>query len=145
MAVSFGVYGLLRKTVAAGALAGMTVETLVLYPAALAIVGWFAASPGGSAISHGLGTTLILALSGPMTAIPLAWFAVAARRLPYTVIGFLQFSSPTIVFVLGLVVFGEELRPAQLVCYMLIWAAAALFSWDLWRGRSAKEPKPVAS
>jgi len=58
--------------------------------------------------------------------------------MPYTVIGFLQFISPTVVFILGLTVFGEELRPAQLGCYILIWGAAALFSWDLLQGRKAK-------
>ena len=78
-----------------------------------------------------------------MTALPLMWFATAARRLPYTVMGFLQFSSPTIVFVLGLTVFGEELRPAQLGCYVLIWAAASLFTWELLRGRRAEEPVPA--
>ena len=70
-----------------------------------------------------------------MTAIPLMWFAVAARRLPYTTMGFLQFSSPTIVFLLGLTVFGEPLKPAQLACYVMIWAAAGLFVWDMLRGR----------
>ncbi len=135
MAVSFGLYGLVRKTVAAGALAGMTIETLVLYPAALALAAWYWMSPAGPAIGESGGRAFAIAMSGPMTAIPLAWFAVAARRLPYTVMGFLQFSSPTLVFLLGLTVFGEPLRPAQLGCYMLIWAAAALFVIDMWRRR----------
>ena len=72
-----------------------------------------------------------------MTAIPLIWFAVAARRMPYTVLGFLQFISPTIVFLIGLLVFGEELRPAQLGCFVAIWAAAGLFVWDLLHRRTA--------
>ena len=143
MAVTFGVYGLLRKTVAAGALAGLTVESMILYPAALGIVGWYWATPEGPALGQGWGTALAVAWSGPMTAIPLMMFATAARRMPYTVIGFLQFSSPTIVFVLGLTVFGEDLRPAQLACYVLIWAAAALFTWELLRGRRAEEPVPA--
>jgi len=135
MAVTFGVYGLLRKTVAAGALAGLTVESMILYPVALAIVGWYWTAPAGPALAQGWVTALAVAWSGPMTAIPLMMFATAARRMPYTVIGFLQFSSPTIVFLLGLFVFGEKLRPAQLACYVLIWAAAALFTWELLRGR----------
>jgi len=143
MAVTFGIYGLLRKTVAAGALAGLTVESLILYPVALAIVGWYWASPAGPALALGWDVALAVAWSGPMTAIPLVMFAVAARRMPYTVIGFLQFSSPTIVFVLGLTVFDEELRPAQLACYALIWAAAGLFTWELLRGRSAEAPVPA--
>jgi len=135
MAVTFGVYGLLRKTVAAGALAGLTVESMILYPVGLALAGWYWSSPAGSSITHGTGLALAIAMSGPMTAVPLMMFAAAARRMPYTVIGFLQFSSPTIVFLLGLTAFGEELHPAQLACYVLIWAAAALFTWDLIRNR----------
>jgi chloramphenicol-sensitive protein RarD len=146
MAVTFGVYGLLRKTVAAGALAGLTIESLILAPVALAIVGWFSASPAGSAMTQGWDVALAIAWSGPMTAVPLMMFATAARRMPYTVIGFLQFISPTVVFVLGLTVFGEPLKPAQLGCYVLIWAAAGLFTWDLVRSRkirAADEPAPV--
>ncbi len=143
MAVTFGIYGLLRKTVAAGALAGLTVESMILYPVALGIVGWSWATSPTPALAQGWGTALAVAWSGPMTAIPLMMFAIAARRMPYTVIGFLQFSSPTIVFLLGLTVFGEELRPAQLACYVLIWAAAALFTWELLRGRKAEEPVPA--
>src|SRR5688572_481938 len=143
MAVTFGIYGLLRKTVAAGALAGLTVETLILLPAALGIVAWHWTAPAGPALGLGWEVALAVAWSGPMTAVPLMWFAVAARRLPYTVMGFLQFGSPTIVFLLGLTVFGEELRPAQLACYVMIWAAAALFTWELLRGRKAEEPVPA--
>lgn len=143
MAVTFGIYGLLRKTVAAGALAGLTVESMILYPVALAIVGWYGATPAGTAMAQGWNVALAVAWSGPMTAIPLMWFAIAARRMPYTVVGFLQFISPTVVFVLGLTVFGEELRPAQLGCYVLIWAAATLFTWDLVRGRKTEAPVPA--
>jgi chloramphenicol-sensitive protein RarD len=138
MAVTFGIYGLLRKTVAAGALAGLTVESLILMPIALAIVAWYGHEPAGSALAQGPGLALAVAWSGPMTAVPLMLFAAAARRMPYTVTGFLQFGSPTIVFFLGLTVFDETLRPAQLACYVLIWAAAALFSWELLKGRTAK-------
>ena len=74
-----------------------------------------------------------------MTAIPLIMFAFAARRLPYTVVGFLQFSSPTIVFLLGLLVFGEKLNSAQLACFVAIWAAAALFIRDVVRDARREE------
>lgn len=143
MAVTFGIYGLLRKTVAAGALAGLTVESLILMPVALGIVAWFWGSPTGPALGQGWDIAFAVGLSGPMTALPLMWFAIAARRMPYTVIGFLQFISPTIVFLLGLTVFGEELKLAQLGCYVLIWAAAALFTWELLRGRKTEEPVPA--
>ena len=134
MAITFGLYGLLRKTVAAGALAGLTIEALLLLLPALGIAGWYAAGPQGSALGRDALETAAIVWGGPMTAVPLIWFAVAARRMPYTVIGFLQFLSPTVVFLLGLFVFGEDLRPAQLVCFVLIWAAAALFTFDLLKG-----------
>lgn len=142
MALTFGLYGLLRKTVSAGPLTGLTIESLLLLLPALGIAGWYAAGPQGSALGRDALETAAIVMGGPMTAVPLIWFAVAARRMPYTVIGFLQFLSPTVVFLLGLFVFGEELRPAQLVCFVMIWAAAALFSYDLLRGRARKRATP---
>ncbi len=121
MAVTFAIYGLVRKTVHVGPLAGMTVETLLLYPPALGIAGWFALQPGGSSMAQGWPLAGAIALGGPMTAIPLTMFATAARRMDYTVIGFLQFLSPTIVFLLGLFWFREHLQPAQLGCFVAIW------------------------
>jgi chloramphenicol-sensitive protein RarD len=135
MAITFGTYGLLRKTVAAGSLVGLTVESMILTPAALAIVGWYGLSPAGPALAQGPGVAAAVAFSGPMTAVPLLMFATAARRMPYTVIGFLQFLSPTVVFLLGLLVFGEDLHPAQLACFIAIWAAALIFTWDMLRAR----------
>jgi chloramphenicol-sensitive protein RarD len=134
IAISFGTYGLLRKTVNAGPLAGLTLETLMLAPVALAMTWWFAAQPAGSALAQGPLVAAAVVWGGPMTAVPLLMFAFAARRLPYTVVGFLQFTSPTIVFLLGLLVFGEELKPAQLACFVAIWIAALLFVWDMIRG-----------
>ena len=139
LALTFGLYGLLRKTVNAGPLAGLMVESLILAPFALATVAWFALQPVGSAMAHGPGLAASVALGGPMTAVPLILFAFAARRLPYTVIGFLQFISPTIVFLLGLFVFGEALKPAQLGCFVAIWGAALLFIWDM-----VRRTRPVA-
>ena len=145
MATSFGVYGLLRKKVAAGPLTGLTVESLILTPIALGIVWWYARTPAGSALDKGTVQMLWVALGGPLTAIPLMLFAFAARRLPYTVVGFLQFSSPTIVFLAGLFVFGEELQPAQLACFVAIWIAALIFVWDAVRGAGGGRvvPKPM--
>ena len=144
MALTFSLYGLLRKTVKAGALAGLTIESLILGPPALAIVAWYAAQPTGSALAHGPGLAAAIAFSGPMTAIPLIMFTFAARRLPYTIVGLFQFASPTIVFVLGLLVFREALKPAQLGCFVVIWTAVALFVWDILRGTRGEALNPVA-
>jgi chloramphenicol-sensitive protein RarD len=144
MAVTFGLYGLLRKTVSAGPLAGLMIESLILAPPSLAAVAWYAAGAQGSALSHGPATVAAVAFSGPMTAFPLLMFAFAARRLPYTVMGFMQFISPTIVFLLGLFVFGERLNPAQLACFVAIWCAVALFVFDILRGTRGEALNPVA-
>lgn len=139
LAGTFGMYGLLRKTVAAGALVGLTIESMILLPLVLAYLGWTEFAGGGTAFGREPLETAAILGAGLVTAIPLILFAVAARALPYTVIGFLQFSAPTMMFILGLTVFGEELKPAQLACFTAIWLAVALFSWDLWRKSRAAQ------
>lgn len=134
LAVSFGLYGLVRKMVSAGPLAGLTVEVLLLTPPSAALLVWLAMGEGLH-FGDSLGLSLVLMLSAPMTSIPLTLFAAAARLLPYTLVGFVQFSSPTIVFLIGLLVFGERLNPAQLACYVMIWLAVAIFVWDLFHSR----------
>lgn len=143
MAMTFGLYGLLKKTVKAGPLAGLTVEAMILVPFSLVIVAWYAHSPQGTALGQGWAVTAAIALSGPMTALPLLLFASATRVLTYTVMGFLQFLSPTVVFLLGLFVFGEELKPAQLACFIAIWAAAVLFTVGVLR-KPRDVPVPAA-
>ena len=142
LALSFALYGLVRKVAPVGALPGLTIETILLLPLATATAIWFAHGDGVSSFGQEVRTSLLLAGAGVLTAVPLLCFALAARRMNLSTLGFVQYLSPTIVFVLGLTVFGETLRPAQLASFVLIWAALALFSWDLWRRRagSAKPP-----
>jgi chloramphenicol-sensitive protein RarD len=141
LALSFGSYGLLRKRVPVGALPGLAVETILLIVPALAITGWYAASPQGSAFGADVQMSLLIILGGVLTAIPLWLFAVAARRMDYSTLGFIQFLSPTIVFVLGLTVFGKPLHTAELAAFIAIWTAIAVFVWDLWsRARGLRAP-----
>lgn len=144
LALSFGTYGLLRKRVPVGALPGLAVETILLLVPALALAGWYAASPPGSSFGGELGMSLLIVLGGALTAIPLWLFAVAARRMDYSTLGFIQFLAPTIVFALGLTVFGEPLHPAELAAFVAIWIAIAVFVWDLWSRARGVRP-PVAS
>ncbi len=135
LAVSFSAYGMVRKLAPVESLAGLTVESVVLQLPALALIGWYAQSQAGSAFGHDLSSSLLIAFSGVMTTVPLLMFAMAARRMDYSALGMVQFFSPTIVFFLGLFVFHEPLKPAQLGCFVLIWSAIAVFMWDLWSQR----------
>lgn len=146
LALSFGTYGLLRKQVDVGSLPGLTIESAILLLPAAGIAWWFAASAQGTAIDDSLSLTLLIAAGGALTAFPLLLFAIAARRMSYSTLGFIQFLAPTIVFILGLTVFEEELKLVQLACFILIWTAAAIFIWDLWsrRERAASPANPVS-
>ena len=142
LAVSFSAYGLVRKLAPVESLPGLTIETLILLLPAAATVGWYAQLPAGSAIGHGPGPGALLAVSGLLTGLPLLLFGMAARKMDYSTLGMTQFIAPTIVFLLGLVVFGEPLKLVQLGCFVLIWCAIAVFVWDILasaRTRSASQ------
>jgi chloramphenicol-sensitive protein RarD len=140
LAGSFAAYGLVRKLVPVGSLPGLTIETLLLSLPAIGIVLWQTAGPAQAAVGHDLNQSLLIAFSGVVTAVPLLMFAVAARRMDYSSLGFVQYLAPTMVFFIGLFVFKEPLRPIQLTSFVLIWAAVALFVWDLLARRRANPP-----
>ncbi len=131
LAASFCGYGLVRKVAPVEALAGLTIETLLLFIPGLLIIAHFSQGAGGWASEAVTKINPLLAASGIITATPLVLFATAARRMDYSTLGFVQFFSPTLVFLLGLFVFHEPLRPIQLASFVLIWAAAAMFVIDL--------------
>ena len=136
LAVTFGLYGLLRKIVAIDALGGLSVETLMLAPVAAAILASAAAS-GTDAFGRSPTTDLLLAMSGAITAVPLLMFAGAARRMPYATLGQLQYIGPTLQFVEA-VAFGEQVRAVHVVTFSLIWTGCALYAWDTLR--ATREP-----
>jgi len=131
LAFTFAFYGFVRKKAPVGAVPGLTIETLLLVLPAVIIVWLGAVSPAGSALLMGGQETPLLVASGVATAIPLLLFAVAARSMPLSTLGFVQFLSPTLSFILGLTVFGESLDATRLACFALIWSAIALYSWDM--------------
>ena len=138
LAISFSAYGLVRKQVAVESLPGLTIETLLLLIPSLAVVWLYAQSPAGSAMGRDLGSAALLMAGGAMTGIPLLLFAAAARRMNYSSLAMVQYCAPTIVFLLGVFVFNEPLRPVQLVCFVLIWVAIAVFVWDILAPRRAQ-------
>jgi chloramphenicol-sensitive protein RarD len=129
LALSFGGYGLLRKTAALGALEGLSFETMVLFPVAAAYVAWLTVHGQNAFINTDSNTTrLLLMAAGPITAIPLLLFASGARQIPLSVLGLLQYLSPTLQFLLGVWLFHEPFSADRLVGFVLIWAALALFA-----------------
>jgi chloramphenicol-sensitive protein RarD len=135
LAFSFGSYGLLKKTADVGAVEGLGVETLVLLVPAGAYVAWLAASGGSTFGSHGPGHAGLLALSGVVTAVPLLLFGAAATRVPLTTLGVLQYLAPTLQFLIGVLLYGEPMPLAELLGFVLVWVALALFTSDTLRRR----------
>ena len=134
---SFALYGLVRKQVAVGSLPGLTIESAILLLPAIGIAAWYAASPQGSAFGQDAWLSGLIIFSGVATAVPLLLFAIAARRMDYSTLGFLQYIAPTIVFFLGLFVFEQPLAPVKLLSFVLVWVAVAVFASDLWAKRRA--------
>ena len=137
LAFSFALYGLVRKLAPVAALPGLTIETLVLTPIALGWLAWGDHGPHGLVFGQAWGESLLLAAAGVITAVPLFLFAEAARRLDLSTLGFVQYLTPTLVFIIGIALFHEPLRPLQLGCFGLIWLAIALYTWDLVARRRA--------
>ncbi|MCR9181098.1 MAG: EamA family transporter RarD [Erythrobacteraceae bacterium] len=131
LAFSFAFYGLVRKQVSVGSLPGLTIESAILLLPASAIAAWYAGGPGGSSFGQDWFLSLAIVFSGVVTAVPLLLFALAARRMDYSALGFIQYLAPTIVFILGLTVFRQPLEPAKLMSFVLIWIAVAIFVYDL--------------
>jgi chloramphenicol-sensitive protein RarD len=130
LAVTFGLYGLIKKTAPLGALYGLTLETGVLLLPALAFLIWVWFQGESAFSSAGVGFDLLLAALGVITAVPLLMFGAAARRIPLTMVGLLQYIAPTCQFLLGVLVFQEPFSPSRLVGFAIIWTALALFWFE---------------
>jgi len=142
LALCFGLYGLLRKTAAVGAVVGLTVETSFMMPVAVGYLLW-ARQTGGLYLGTGDPTIDgLLVMAGVVTAVPLLCFTSAARLLSLTTLGFLQYIAPSGQFLLAVLVYGEALTTAHIVTFGCIWAALAIFSTDQIR-RSKRGPGPL--
>ncbi|WP_315763136.1 EamA family transporter RarD [Sphingomonas sp. Y38-1Y] len=134
LALSFGLYGLVRKIAPVESIEGLTVETLLLTPVALLYLFWLAGH-GGLALGGDARITALLSVAGVITAVPLLLFAAGARRLPYSVIGLLQYLAPTIQFGLAITLFGETVTTAHLICFALIWSGLGVYVLGSLRAR----------
>lgn len=139
LAGTFSLYSLLRKTVRAGAVSGLAVETAYLFIPALATIAVYHAQ--GNAYDQR--TWILLPFAGVVTAVPYLLFAAAARRLRLMTMGFLQYVTPTCHFLLAIFAFHEPLENSKLISFGLIWTALAIYSWDSLRAyRAALTPSP---
>lgn len=130
LAFTFGMYGLLKKISPLGALYGLTLETAILFLPAVGYL-FYVESQGNGSFGHtGWEPTLLLVLSGVVTSVPLLMFATAARSIPLSMVGLLQYIAPTCQFLLGVLVFGEPFTQVRLVGFGIIWIALFIFTLE---------------
>lgn len=132
LALTFATYGLTKKFANVPAVPSLTVETAYLAPVALVFLSWLALS-GQGLFSRDLGTSLLLAGSGVVTALPLLAFGAAAIRIPLSALGILQYITPVMQFLLGVLLFDEVLSGVAWFGFMMIWVALVIFSVDAFR------------
>ena len=138
LAMSFGLYGLIRKVVAVDSLPALATETLLLTPLAAGYLLWLGARGAGAFGQLGVPTDLLLLGSGIATAVPLAMFAYGARRIPLSTVGLTQYLAPSMQFLLGVFFFDEPFPRARAIGFILIWCALAIYAADgLRRSRRA--------
>jgi len=141
LSCSFGIYGLMRKKLHLNALVGLFIETLLMLPIAAIYLFNFADSATSNLGDNSLYLTILLVSAGIITTLPLLCFNNAAIRLPLSTLGFFQYIGPTIMFVLGAVLYGEEINPATFTTFMFIWAALVVFSFDGFRASRKNKRK----
>ncbi|MDZ4254439.1 MAG: EamA family transporter RarD [Sulfuritalea sp.] len=141
LAGTFGIYGLLRKQLPLDAASGLFLETVCMTPLALGWLAWLAFS-GQSHFGVGPGVLpardLLLIATGAVTAIPLLLFAVAARRLPLNLLGFLQYLAPSITFLIAVLIYQEPLDLTRALAFAVIWIGLAVYSVDLFSTSAAR-------
>ncbi len=128
LAFSFGIYGLLKKKGSLNAIESLSFETALLFPFAAAYLVFLQLRGVGSLGNVGIGQTILLLTTGVATAIPLLCFAAGARRIPLTTMGILQYTAPTIQFLIGIFLYDESFSQAQLVGFLFIWGALVVYT-----------------
>lgn len=142
LATTFGFYGLLRKTIRVSSLIGSTIESMLLFPlGAVLLVGLYTSGHANFGRGSPIETTLLLG-AGLFTAIPLLCFSESARRLPLTILGFLQYVGPIGQFLVAIFVFDEQFDRMHFLAFVCIWIALGISSVDLWR-RALASPCPA--
>lgn len=141
LAFSFALYGLLRKIVAVTPLIGLLIETLVMAPAALALI-WSLSSEGRAEFGSSTRLTILFLGAGVVTTLPLLWFNSAAKLLRLSTMGFLQYLAPTLQLLVGVIVFEEPFTNREAISFALIWTAIGIYLYSLLRSRKYTVPMP---
>ncbi len=145
LAITFGLYGLLRKTVGVNAQTGLFIETLVLVPAADIYLLWIADSATSSMLVNDWHLNLLLISAGIVTTLPLLCFTGAATKLKLSTLGFFQYIGPSLMFLLAVLVYGENFSADKAITFAFIWSALVIFSVDgLTQGRKRSLANVVA-
>ncbi|RRS06598.1 EamA family transporter RarD [Pseudoalteromonas sp. J010] len=135
LAGSFAIYGLLRKTLAVESLPGLLVEALILTPIALVYWWWVEPSATSNLMNNDWYTNILLVSAGVVTTLPLLCFTGAAKRIPYSTLGFFQYIGPSLMFMLAVLFYGEPFDAERAVTFAFIWSALVMFSLDSYRDR----------
>ncbi len=130
LALTFALYGLIRKKIDIEATSALTVETVYMSFPALAYLAITFIQGNNALNDFRLPTALLLAMGGVVTALPLLWFGKAAERIPLSTMGFIQYLSPSLQLLIGVLVFGEPFTQSHIVCFSCIWAGLIIFSVD---------------
>jgi len=130
LALTFGVYGLVKKLIQVDSAIGLTLETLAVTPIAVIYIGSLFLQGSNSLLSVNIQTDLLLMGAGAATAVPLLYFAKGAQKIPMSLLGFLQYIAPTITLILGVFVYDEHFSKLQLLSFMFIWSALTLYSFS---------------
>lgn len=130
LAFSFGLYGLIHKTMSMGSLVGLTTETLIAGIPALAWLLYLGHQGQGIFLNQGVATDLMLMASSLITAVPLLFFSFGTRRLKLSTVGILQYIAPSCIFLMAVFLFNEPFFKAQIISFIMIWAALAIYSTD---------------
>ncbi len=144
LAVTFGLYGLVKKTAPLGSLQGLTLETGILLVPALAFLSYVDLTGKGAFLHEGLRIDVLLAGAGLITVVPLLMFASAARRIPLSLIGILQYIAPTLQFLIGVLVYQEPFTMTKFIGFGIVWTALVVYGVEgylVYRSR----PFPVIS
>ncbi|MFS0647251.1 EamA family transporter RarD [Siminovitchia sp. 179-K 8D1 HS] len=146
LAFSFGLYGLMKKMIVIDSESGLAIETLLVMPVAFIYLAVLAFKGDGSFLAGSPGTNLLLAGSGAVTALPLLFFAKGVQRVPLYLMGFLQYIAPSIMLVLGVLLYKEPFGTVRLIAFAFIWGALALFSLSSvkWPHLKRKAPDKTA-